>query len=102
MPLVTGKWRKVLLALFTVLVVALVALVALRGKHLSPQASALAQVAAVLLSIYGGVVFTSEGNDRHVRAAARASVRRVLVTYQSLGRLSEVIAALPRQARRGP
>jgi hypothetical protein len=36
----------------------------------------------------------TEGNDRHVRSAATASVRRVIVTYQSLSRLGQVVGEL--------
>ncbi|HEV2241449.1 MAG TPA: hypothetical protein VGR98_10445, partial [Streptosporangiaceae bacterium] len=42
----------------------------------------------MVLSIYGAIVFTQEGNDQHVKAAAKASARRVLVNYQMLSRLA--------------
>jgi len=42
----------------------------------------------LVLSIYGAIVFTREGNDQHIRAVARASARRVLINYEALGRLA--------------
>ena len=75
-----------MLAGLTVLVTGLIVWVALRGKQLGPVASAVLQGASVVLSIYGAIVFTQEGNDQHVKAAAKASARRVLVNYAMLGR----------------
>lgn len=91
MPTLTGKARWWLLAVLTVIVAGLIVWVALRGKQLGPTASAVLQGASVVLSVYGGIVFTREGNDQHVRAAAKASARRVLVNYQMLGRLAGTI-----------
>lgn len=88
MPTLTGKVRRWLLAGLTVLVAGLIVWVALRGKQLGPVASAVLQGVSVVLSIYGAIVFTQEGNDQHVKAAAKASARRVLVNYQMLSRLA--------------
>jgi len=96
MPTLTGKARWWLLAGLTVLVAGLIVWVALRGKQLGPAASGVLQGASVVLSIYGALVFIKDGNDQHVRAAARASARRVLVNYQMLGRLASTIADLQR------
>src|SRR5260370_39894862 len=94
MSTVGSKARWFVLAALTVLVVALVVWVAFRGKQLGPAASAVLQGASVVLSVYGGIVFTREGNDQHIKAAARASARRVLVNYEMLGRLGRAIAEL--------
>jgi hypothetical protein len=94
MLVATGKIRRWLLAALTIVVAGLVILVALRGKQLGAPASAVLQGAGVVLSIYGGIVFTREGNDQHIRAVARASARRVLVNYQTLGRLGTAISEL--------
>lgn len=52
-----------------------------------------------MLSIYGAIVFTQEGNDQHVKAAAKASARRVLVNYAMLGRLAITISDLRQSLR---
>lgn len=91
MPTLDGKWRWALLAALTAVVALLLAWVALRGKQLGPAASAVLQAGIVVISVYGGVVFTREGNDKHVRSAAQASARRLLVNYEMLGRLASVI-----------
>jgi hypothetical protein len=87
------------LAGLTVLVTGLIVWVALRGKQLGPVASAVLQGASVVLSIYGAIVFTQEGNDQHVKAAAKASARRVLVNYAMLGRLAITISDLRQSLR---
>lgn len=94
MPTLSSKARWFVLAALTAIVVCLVVWVALRGKQLGPAASAVLQGASVVLSIYGAIVFTREGNDQHIRAVARASARRVLINYETLGRLAVTIAAL--------
>lgn len=91
MPTLGKRSRWLLLGALTIAVAALVVLVTIRGKQLGMVASAVLQAVSVALSIYGGVVFTREGNDQHVRAIARASARRVLVNYEALGRLSTAI-----------
>jgi hypothetical protein len=91
MPTLSGKWRWVLLLVLTAVVTLLLAWVAVRGKQLGPAASAVLQAGSVVLSVYGGVVFTREGNDKHVRSAAQASARRLLVNYEMLGRLATII-----------
>lgn len=91
MPTLDGKWRWALLVVLTAVVAALLAWVAVRGQQLGPAASAVLQVGSVVLSVYGGVVFTREGNDKHVRSVAQASARRLLVNYEMLGRLATVI-----------
>jgi hypothetical protein len=99
MPTLSPKARRLLLAGLTVLVVGLVVWVALRGQQLGAVASAVLQGASVVLSVYGAIVFVREGNDKHVRAAARASARRVLINYETLGRLATVIAQLRSRMR---
>lgn len=94
MPALSSRNRRQLLAIMTAVVAGLVVAVALRGKSLGPAASAVLQAAIVVISVYGGVVFIQEGNDKHVRSAACASVRRVLATYRALGQLGRVIVDL--------
>ncbi len=99
MPTLSPRARWLLLAGLTAVVVLLVVWVALRGKQLGAVASAVLQGASVVLSVYGAVVFMREGNDKHVRAAARASARRVLINYDTLGRLAAVIEELRSRMR---
>lgn len=83
--------QRQLVAAAVLTVAALVALVAVKGQQLGPASSAVFQGLTVVVSIYGGLLFAREGNDESVRSAARKSVRRVLVNYESLGRLAAVI-----------
>jgi hypothetical protein len=94
MPVLSGKVRRMLLAGLTLIVTGLVIFVAFRGNQLGAPASAVLQGASVVLSVYGGVVFIRDGNDQHIRAAAKASARRVLVSYQTLGQLGAAISEL--------
>jgi hypothetical protein len=86
-----SKARRWGLGGMTILVVLLVGWVAIRGKQLDPVSSTVLQTVSVVLSVYGGVVFTREGNDEHIRAVARSSVRRVMVNYSIIGRLAGAI-----------
>ena len=85
------------LTVLTVIVGGLVAFVTIRGAQLGAAASVILQVGAVTLSIYGGVVFTRQGNDQHIRDTARASARRVLANYKMLGQVSQSITELQKR-----
>jgi hypothetical protein len=89
-----AKFRSWLLLGLTIVVAGLVVLVTIKGSQLGAAASAIVQAGSVVLSIYGGVVFTQQGNDQHIRDAARASVRRVLANYTMLGRLATIISEM--------
>jgi hypothetical protein len=88
------KVRQILLGGLTLVVAGLVVLVAHRGQENGAPASAVLQGASVVLSVYGGIVFTREGNDEHIRAVAKASARRVLVNYQTLGQFGTAVSNL--------
>jgi hypothetical protein len=92
--LMGSRGRRALLAVAVLAVGVLVAVVAVRGRQIGAVVSAVLQGLTVVVSVYGGVVFSREGNEEAVKAAAVKSVRRVLVNYESLGRLGSVIERL--------
>lgn len=99
MPTFNMRARWLLLAGLTVIVGLLVVWLTVRGKQLGPAASAVLQGGTVVLSVYGGIVFTRQGNDQHIKAVARASARRVLVNYETLSHLATAIHSVRSRMR---
>jgi hypothetical protein len=86
-----GRMQRLALIGLTLIVAGLVGLIAFHSKALGPLQSAVLQGINVVLSVYGGIVFSKGERERSIRMAARSSARRVLVNYETLGRTAAAI-----------
>lgn len=85
------KAQRLTLLALTFIVAGIMVLIALRAKALGPLESAVLQGVNVVLSIYGGIVFSRGERERAISMTAKSSARRVLVNYETLGRTAAAI-----------